>query len=212
MLVGARDRAAAGRSRRRCWCALHPRDDIEHYAEFEGVPGVIIEKPFKPTVRAGDGMAVDVTRRQPAAPGRHDASQRRHRATWRRRIAIEAAIFDTPVVNIVVRRRDAVRVRAVGAALLPVHALRRTSRATARCAMRGDAGASWSTHVGRYLRRSRARSRRPPAGGARAVSVSRRPRPPNASPAFVVDGARRPSTGRHVDQLTSCAALQASSR
>jgi hypothetical protein len=78
---------------------LHPRDEMEHYAEFEGVPGVILEKPFKPTVRAGDGLAVDVTADSQA----HLAATMRHSdviVNVASTIAIEAAIFDTPVVNV----------------------------------------------------------------------------------------------------------------
>jgi hypothetical protein len=78
---------------------LHPRDDRSHYREFEHTPDVILEKPFRSTVRAGDGMSVDVTR----------ASQQHLADTMRlsdvvvnvaSTISIEAAIFDTPVVNI----------------------------------------------------------------------------------------------------------------
>jgi hypothetical protein len=78
---------------------LHPRDEMRHYAEFEGARDVILEKPFRPTVRAGDGLAVDVT----------SESQKHLAATLRysdvivnvaSTIAIEGAIFDTPVVNI----------------------------------------------------------------------------------------------------------------
>ena len=78
---------------------LHPRDDLEHYREFEGVPHVIIEKPFRQTVRAGDGMAVDVT----ADSQQHLADTMRHSdvvVNVASTIAIEAAIFDTPVVNV----------------------------------------------------------------------------------------------------------------
>src|SRR5207249_444177 len=39
---------------------LHPRDDRTYYAAFEGLPDVIIEKPFRETVRAGDGMATAI--------------------------------------------------------------------------------------------------------------------------------------------------------
>jgi hypothetical protein len=78
---------------------VHPRDDINRYTAFQNVPDVIVEKPFRTTVRAGDGMAVDVT---------HDA-QRHLAATMKHSdvivsvastIAIEGAIFDTPGVNI----------------------------------------------------------------------------------------------------------------
>lgn len=78
---------------------LHPRDDRATYAPFEGAPNVIIEKPFRPTVRAGDGLSVDVT----ADSQRHLAATLRHSdviVNVASTIAIEAAIFDTPVVNI----------------------------------------------------------------------------------------------------------------
>src|SRR6185436_10204989 len=38
---------------------LHPRDVLESYEAFRQAPHVIIEKPFRPTVRAGDGLAAD---------------------------------------------------------------------------------------------------------------------------------------------------------
>lgn len=78
---------------------VHPRDAIEQYAAFTGRPGVIIEKPFKPTVRSGDGMAVDIT----ADAQQHLANTMHHSdvvVQVSSTIAIEASIFDTPVVNI----------------------------------------------------------------------------------------------------------------
>jgi hypothetical protein len=78
---------------------LHPRDDLEHYREFAGAPHVIVEKPFRQTVRSGDGMAVDVTEDSQ----QHLADTLRHSdviVNVASTIAIEAAIFDTPVVNI----------------------------------------------------------------------------------------------------------------
>jgi hypothetical protein len=78
---------------------VHPRDAIERYAAFEGKAGVIIEKPFKTTVRSGDGMTVDVT----TDAQRHLANTMRHSdviVQVSSTIAIEAAMFDTPVVNI----------------------------------------------------------------------------------------------------------------
>ena len=78
---------------------LHPRDDRSHYAEFEHVPGVILEKPFRETVKAGDGLSVDVT----AASQQHLADTLCHSdviINVASTIAIEAAIFDTPVVNV----------------------------------------------------------------------------------------------------------------
>jgi hypothetical protein len=78
---------------------LHPRDERSHYAEFESTPEVILEKPFRETVRAGDGLAVDVT----ADSQQHLADTLRHSdviVNVASTIAIEAAIFDTPVVNV----------------------------------------------------------------------------------------------------------------
>jgi hypothetical protein len=78
---------------------LHPRDDLRHYAEFADTPGVILEKPFRATVRAGDGLAVDVT----TESQQHLADTMRHSdvvVNVASTIAVEAAIFDTPVVNI----------------------------------------------------------------------------------------------------------------
>jgi len=78
---------------------LHPRDDRAKYEAFAGQPGIIIEKPFRDTVRAGDGLAVDVT----ADSQQHLANTLRHSdviVNVASTIAIEAAIFDTPVVNI----------------------------------------------------------------------------------------------------------------
>lgn len=78
---------------------LHPRDDRSYYAAFENTAGVLIEKPFRETVRAGDGMAVDFT----SASQQHLADTLRHSdviVNVASTLAIEGAIFDTPVVNI----------------------------------------------------------------------------------------------------------------
>jgi len=78
---------------------VHPRDEIDRYAPFTNTPHVMIEKPFKATVRSGDGMAVDTT----AETQRHLANTMRHSdvvVQVASTIAIEAAIFDTPVVNV----------------------------------------------------------------------------------------------------------------
>lgn len=78
---------------------LHPRDEMDAYAAFQGVPHVIIEKPFRPTVRAGDGLSIDMT----VDNQRHLADTMRHSdvvVNVASTLAIEAAIFDTPVVNI----------------------------------------------------------------------------------------------------------------
>jgi hypothetical protein len=78
---------------------VHPRDDIARYKEFAGAPNVIVEKPFRETVSSSDGLAVDIT-----------AESQQHLADTLRfsdcivqvasTIAVEAAIFDTPVVNV----------------------------------------------------------------------------------------------------------------
>ena len=60
---------------------------------------MIIEKPFRETVQAGDGMAVDFT----SASQQHLADTMRHSdviVNVASTLAIEAAIVDTPVVNV----------------------------------------------------------------------------------------------------------------
>ena len=37
---------------------LHPRDEVAAYREFEGVPHIIIEKPFRDSVTVADGLAI----------------------------------------------------------------------------------------------------------------------------------------------------------
>jgi hypothetical protein len=78
---------------------LHPRDEVEAYREFEGVPHLIIEKPFRSSVKVADGLAIDVM-----------PEHQRHLGDTlcyadvvvnvASTITIEACIFDTPVVNI----------------------------------------------------------------------------------------------------------------
>ena len=78
---------------------LHPRDEMSAYAEFEHLPHVTIEKPFRATVKAGDGMAIDIT----VENQRHLANTMRHSdvvVNVASTLAIEASIFDTPVVNV----------------------------------------------------------------------------------------------------------------
>src|SRR5207344_2173314 len=54
---------------------LHPRDDMSAYAAFQGVPHVLIEKPFRITrATSGDGLAVDIT----AENQQHLADTMRH--------------------------------------------------------------------------------------------------------------------------------------
>lgn len=78
---------------------LHPRDELNRYAEFRNVPHVIVEKPFRPTVRAGDGLDIDIT----ADNQQHLADTLRHSdviVTVASTIGVEASIFDTPVVDV----------------------------------------------------------------------------------------------------------------
>jgi hypothetical protein len=78
---------------------LHPRDDLARYAEFRGVPHLIVEKPFRTTVKSGDGLEVDIT----SDSQQHLADTLRHSdvvVTVASTIAIEASIFDTPVVDV----------------------------------------------------------------------------------------------------------------
>ncbi len=96
-LAGGLERGAFGRAQ--VLVRLHPRDEVEAYREFQGVPNVIIEKPFRDTVKAADGLAIDVM-----------PENQRHLGDTlcyadvvvnvASTIAIEACIFDTPVVNI----------------------------------------------------------------------------------------------------------------
>jgi CDP-glycerol glycerophosphotransferase (TagB/SpsB family) len=78
---------------------LHPRDEVGAYQEFANVPDVIIEKPFRDTVKVADGLAVDVMPENQRHLGDTmcyaDAV-----VNVASTIAIEACIFDTPVVNI----------------------------------------------------------------------------------------------------------------
>jgi len=78
---------------------LHPRDEVEAYREFAGVPHVIIEKPFRATVAVADGLAIDVMPEHQ----RHLGDTLCHAdvvVNVASTITIEACIFDTPVVNI----------------------------------------------------------------------------------------------------------------
>jgi hypothetical protein len=78
---------------------LHPRDDVDTYREFAGVPHIIIEKPFRDTVKVADGLAIDVMPEHQ----RHLGDTLCHAdvvVNVASTITIEACIFDTPVVNI----------------------------------------------------------------------------------------------------------------
>lgn len=78
---------------------LHPRDEVEAYREFEQVPHVIIEKPFRDTVKVADGLAIDVMPEHQ----KHLGDTLCHAdvvVNVASTISVEACIFDTPVVNI----------------------------------------------------------------------------------------------------------------
>ena len=79
---------------------LHPRDDARDYQKYAGVPHVVVEKPFRKTAtRSGDGMDIDFmaeNTRQLADTLHHSDVVLNVAST----IAIEASIFDTPVINI----------------------------------------------------------------------------------------------------------------
>ena len=79
---------------------LHPRDDARHYEKYAARPHVVVEKPFrKSATRSGDGMDIDFmaeNTRQLADTLHHSDVVLNVAST----IAIEAAIFDTPVINI----------------------------------------------------------------------------------------------------------------
>jgi hypothetical protein len=78
---------------------LHPRDEFEAYREFLDTPHVIIEKPFRDTVKVADGLAIDVMPEHQ----KHLGDTLCHAdvvVNVASTITIEACIFDTPVVNI----------------------------------------------------------------------------------------------------------------
>ena len=78
---------------------LHPRDEFDAYREFTKLPHVIIEKPFRDTVKVADGLAIDVMPEHQ----KHLGDTLCHAdvvVNVASTISIEACIFDTPVVNI----------------------------------------------------------------------------------------------------------------
>jgi CDP-Glycerol:Poly(glycerophosphate) glycerophosphotransferase len=79
---------------------LHPRDDLHRYDQYLNRPHVIVEKAFRNTAaRSGDGMDVDFM----AENTRHLANTLYHSdvvLNVASTLAIEASIFDTPVINI----------------------------------------------------------------------------------------------------------------
>ena len=79
---------------------LHPRDEPDRYRQYAGRPHVVVEKAFRETAaRSGDGMGVDFM----AENTRHLADTLYHSdvvLNVASTIAIEASVFNTPVVNI----------------------------------------------------------------------------------------------------------------
>jgi hypothetical protein len=78
---------------------LHPRDEFDAYREFAATPHVIIEKPFRDTVKVADGLAIDVMPEHQ----KHLGDTLCHAdvvVNVASTISVEACIFDTPVVNI----------------------------------------------------------------------------------------------------------------
>ena len=85
---------------------VHPRDDLRRYDRYAGTRHLVIEKPFRQGATAGDGHSVDVT----IENSRHLADTMCHSdvvLNVASTIAIEAAVFDTPVVNIAFDQEDA---------------------------------------------------------------------------------------------------------
>ena len=79
---------------------VHPRDDLRLYEKYGGRPHLVVEKAFRHTsALSGDGMDVDFM----AENTRHLADTLYHSdvvLNVASTIAIEASIFDTPVINI----------------------------------------------------------------------------------------------------------------
>jgi CDP-Glycerol:Poly(glycerophosphate) glycerophosphotransferase len=79
---------------------LHPRDDLKHFERYAGLPHVVVEKAFRTTAaRSSDGMDADFM----IENTRHLADTLCHSdvvLNVASTLAIEAAIFDTPVINI----------------------------------------------------------------------------------------------------------------
>jgi len=127
---------------------LHPRDEIEPYAEFRNRPHLMIEKPFRSTVTAGDGLAVDIT----SENQQHLADTLRHSdvvVNVASTIAIEAAIFDTPVVNVSFDgENSSAWVRSARRYYRFTHYVDITRQGAVRVA---DNPAELIQHIGRYL-------------------------------------------------------------
>ncbi len=79
---------------------LHPRDELQRYAEIAHFPNVTLEKPFRGVTPTPDNLDVDISldsRRHLADTLFHSSVIINAAST----ISIEACVFDTPVINIV---------------------------------------------------------------------------------------------------------------
>jgi hypothetical protein len=77
---------------------VHQRDDVDQYQRFRDIPGLRVEKPFRNTIVA-EGSSVDPSR----SDRMHLAKTLLHSdavVNVASTIALEAAILDTPIVNI----------------------------------------------------------------------------------------------------------------
>lgn len=127
---------------------LHPRDEVAAYETFQGIPGVIIEKPFRDTVKVADGLAIDVMPEHQ----RHLGDTLCHAdvvVNVASTITIEACIFNTPVVNICFDGpQPTPYVRSATRYYSFTHYVNITSRNAVRVATSADAMVE---AVGRYL-------------------------------------------------------------
>jgi len=126
---------------------LHPRDEMDAYREFEGVAGVILEKPFRDTVKVADGLAIDVMPEHQRHLG-DTLSYADAVVNVASTISIEACIFDTPVVNICFDGADEPYVRSARRYYSFTHYVNITSRGAVRVAQSPD---EMVAMVGRYL-------------------------------------------------------------
>ena len=193
--------------RRRCWCACIRATTIEHYARVRGRAGRDHREavPADRARRRRDGGRRH--RRQPAAPGRHDAPQRRGRE---RRVDHRDRGGDLRHAGreYRVRRRNAVRSARGRRGAITRSRTTSTSRGTTRVRDRrtpeqlieqvGDA----ISNIRRSIARAAARSCSSSASSSTAA-------PPSASP----DSSSRSSPASPAASCRpSCVALQASSR
>ena len=151
---------------------LHPRDEVDAYREFTNLPHVIIEKPFRDTVKVADGLAIDVMPEHQ----KHLGDTLCHAdvvVNVASTISVEACIFDTPVVNICFDGAgESPYVKSARRYYSFTHYVNITSRGAVRVA---TSPAEMVDAVAAYLANPVARCGRAQAGRARSVPVHRRP-------------------------------------